>query len=56
MRKNCPLCTVTGLSKLSNHLQDIHGIDGSERQKLLLSAEKYSMGLYYLSLMDISRL
>ena len=39
---------MTGLRKLSNHLADIHGIDGSERKKFLLSAANYSMHLYYI--------
>ena len=42
---------MTGLRKLSNHLADIHGIDGSERKKLLLSAANYSMHLYILLLL-----
>ena len=42
-RKNCPLCSTRGLSKLSNHLVDSHGVDGIERKELLLSAEDYSM-------------
>ena len=42
-RKNCPLCPVRGLRKLSNHLADSHGVDGIDRKKMLKSAEDYSM-------------
>ena len=41
-RKNCPVCSEEGLLKLSNHLKEIHGIDGTQREELLGTADKFS--------------